>query len=359
MKLFGRLVFQTIAILLITALITEVALRVLHTFHPIPIFESISYEQFRVRPGADIYGFPANSAGFHDLETSFKKPENTYRIVAIGDSFAFGVVPYEHNFLTLLEKSLNQDPSIFNHQQANIQQIEVVNMGISRIGVREYETLLATEGLRYQPDLVIVCFFIGNDFSDVTPNEDIAPSSYLATFLRYFIAFSKIEGRSPKRKVYVDDQPSLRADGYQDIVRRKSQIFRRKSPIFVEEMPRIIHHFKKIKELCRTNDVDLIVALLPDEIQVDPRGRNTFISTIPGYRPRSFHYTEPNQALEKELEKIGIVSHDLFSVFWQHGKKESLYKPQDTHWNIRGNKIAAHSLENFLKEKASNLHSTE
>src|SRR5436309_13471021 len=146
---------QTIIIFFITFVLAEITLRVYNHFNPIFIFYDRSYNRFRGKPGAPDYDFYLNSRGFKDVEFKPQKEANTYRILALGDSFAFGVVPYQHNYLTLLKQQLNSSD----------RHIEVLNMGIPGIGPQHYLALFVNEGLQLQPDMVLVSFFIGNDFT--------------------------------------------------------------------------------------------------------------------------------------------------------------------------------------------------
>ena len=83
-----------------------------------------------------------NAQGLRDDETSYEKPEGTYRIVLLGDSRTFGYgVPIEKHFSRLLE--------------GYFRDVEVINMGVSGYGVDQELLYLRSAGLQYAPDLVI------------------------------------------------------------------------------------------------------------------------------------------------------------------------------------------------------------
>src|SRR6185295_1402735 len=146
---------NSLIIIVTTLLLAEVGLRLYHYSHPVFIFASDSYNRFRGKPFAQNYDFKLNSSGYHDVEFRKEKTPGIYRIAAIGDSFAFGVVPYRYNFLTLLEQRLNE--------QQDQQRYEVFNMGISGTNLDHYRSLLVREALDLSPDLVLIFVFIGND----------------------------------------------------------------------------------------------------------------------------------------------------------------------------------------------------
>lgn len=97
-----------------------------------------------------------NSLGLRNEEFSPQKPQNTFRILMLGDSYTFGIgVELEQTFSKQLEKILNE-----GHPK---RKIEVINAGVSSYSpIIEY-LFLVTKGLSYQPDLVILNY----DISDV------------------------------------------------------------------------------------------------------------------------------------------------------------------------------------------------
>ena len=104
----GRRLLQATVIFVITFGLAEIAFRVYHHFQPSFVFYDGSYNRFRGKPFAPNYDFHLNSRGFNDLEFNQTKSVGTFRVLGIGDSIAFGIVPYQHNYLTLLEEKLNQ-----------------------------------------------------------------------------------------------------------------------------------------------------------------------------------------------------------------------------------------------------------
>ena len=167
---------DTAIVLLVTAVLAEVALRVYHAIQPSFMFYDMSYNQYCGQPGGWHRDTRLNSLGFNDTEFATEKAPSTFRIVALGDSFAFGVVPYRYNYLTLLEDMLKvRNPGV-----------DVFNMGIPATSPYHYVDLLFKEGLAFQPDGVIVSLFVGNDLS----RHDARPKytySYLITFGRVIL----------------------------------------------------------------------------------------------------------------------------------------------------------------------------
>ena len=100
-----------------------------------------------------------NSHGFRDKERRYEKKEDTFRILVLGDSFTEALqVPLERTFPYILEEKLNSE--------GGGKRFEVINLGVSGFGTAQEYLALKYYGLKYNPDLVILAFFIGNDVSD-------------------------------------------------------------------------------------------------------------------------------------------------------------------------------------------------
>ena len=147
-------VLRAAAVALVTLVSLEVALRVFNDVRPSFVFYADGYNRYRGRPDAPFFDAQLNSRGFNDIDHPLQKPTGVRsRIVAIGDSATMGVVPYRHNYLTLLESDLG-----------GAGPVEIVNMGVSATTPNDYVDMLVNEGLAFNPDLVLANIFIGNDF---------------------------------------------------------------------------------------------------------------------------------------------------------------------------------------------------
>lgn len=95
-----------------------------------------------------------NALGWRDAEFTLERRPGLRRVVALGDSFTFGVaVDYGERFTELLEE-LAPD-------------LEVLNLGVNAYGTDQELLLLENEGLRYRPDVVLLTVFLGNDLEDI------------------------------------------------------------------------------------------------------------------------------------------------------------------------------------------------
>jgi lysophospholipase L1-like esterase len=104
-----------------------------------------------------------NSDGLNSNSNySVEKPENTLRIVAMGDSHTYGdFVNTYYNYPSQLERLLN---SKYKHC---IDNFEVLNLGISTFDIAYSTHLYKLKGGKYSPDLIL-WYVIYNDFYELS-----------------------------------------------------------------------------------------------------------------------------------------------------------------------------------------------
>jgi lysophospholipase L1-like esterase len=110
-----------------------------------------------------------NRDGMRDRDHSVAKPEGTFRIAVLGDSMAEALqVPMDRNFPSVLERRLKGCPALAGKQP------EVLNFGVSGYGTAQELIMLRERVWKYQPDLVLLAMFPGNDIrnNDAALNHD-------------------------------------------------------------------------------------------------------------------------------------------------------------------------------------------
>ena len=328
--------------MLITLAMGELALRIYNFIHPLPIFYSNSYNRFRGKPFAPDWNSHLNSKGFKDVEFNTRKAAGTTRILGIGDSFAFGVVPYEYNYLTLVEQYLKQS----GHN------VELINMGIPSLGPFQYLSLLADEGLSLEPDSVLLSFFIGNDFWDERRSR--ISYSYVASLIKYVLdRWTKFEGQIIHPVgAYDDNRPSFTEDAYFEMELQHSGIYLRRNPAFEGIFNATLSYIREIKVLCDSRNIGLTIVLIPDESQVSQPLQAEIIEAS-GLGPESFDFALPNKLLHERFEELKIDYIDLTPEFSSRSLDGRLYRPNDSHWNIAGNELAARLI---LQHVSAQLH---
>ena len=148
----AAIVAQSVAVLLAL----EVAMIVLepHVFGGIYLYDPDT--GFRVRPGER----QSNSLGFFDADYVTPAPADVVRVVVVGDSFSWNG-GLEGNYTSILERRFEE--------RYGWHRVDVVNTGYPGTNTREQLAMLEKFAMRYEPDIVLLGFFLGNDFLDAQP----------------------------------------------------------------------------------------------------------------------------------------------------------------------------------------------
>ncbi|HLK85602.1 MAG TPA: SGNH/GDSL hydrolase family protein [Candidatus Binataceae bacterium] len=99
-----------------------------------------------------------NSAGFRGPEVPMRKPPGTIRIAVIGDSYTEAIqVPNEDTFASVAARVLVQCPLLKGRR------VEALNFGVDGYGTTQELVTLREKVWAYQPDIVVLAIFLGND----------------------------------------------------------------------------------------------------------------------------------------------------------------------------------------------------
>ena len=102
-----------------------------------------------------------NRDGYRDIDHPPAKVPGTYRIVLLGDSMSEGVeVAFADLYWKRLEAILTRCPAFSGRR------IEVVSFAVNGYGTAQEFLTFEERGVKYRPDLVLLSFFTGNDFTD-------------------------------------------------------------------------------------------------------------------------------------------------------------------------------------------------
>lgn len=334
------------------------------------------------------YEFRTNALGFRGPDVPFDKPEGTFRIVVLGDSFVAGYgVADEHVLTVELQERLKS---------------EVVNVG--RVGtstIRELD-LYETFGRRFHPDVVILAYFLGNDLAEVVQEQTRAevarwrpagtirrtgylfcPNLYLE-LARYKQSQRQLRDFTPRSDAEVADDiraeaiargrdPGAAAELYQslsDTIRGEvaagllseqrvidscvepDRLVRSLDPddvTFDHAWQRTRSHLDLLEQAVRQDGATLVLVAIPAPVQVDRRSLE-FHREL-GYVVREDWLGERQPRAAKALEdwanSAGVAYLDLTDVLRE--SDEPLYFIEDVHFNPAGNARAAEEIAAFLR----------
>jgi hypothetical protein len=165
-KFFAKLLLILIGFT-IGGVIAEIALRVAGYSYP-QFYRPDEVRGVSLLPGAEGWYrregeayVRINSDGLRDQEHAFTKPEGTFRIAVVGDSYCEALsVSLEESFWRVMEKKL-EECGAFQGKK-----IEVINFGVSGYGTAQEILTLREKVWKYSPDLVLLAVTTNNDITD-------------------------------------------------------------------------------------------------------------------------------------------------------------------------------------------------
>jgi|GEM_PF-4847788 len=262
-----------------------------------------------------------NSDGLRDVEHDFS--EKKFKILALGDSFSFGVgVELKDTYLSRLEQALNQGSAS--------KTFSVIKAGVVGYSTFNEKIYLARRGLEYQPDLVLVQFWwddLGVDritylsqMGFLTQGAIKNPQAwrlFLNRHVRSYALLRRIFSAICQKSLF---PLKLANDGDRAALEAKVAV--------------TVNEFKEIQALCARNHAACLFILMP---------------------PREFVYKEHSSwdyfcAVLKDNQ---IFAFDLLPVLKNAPEGERpVFFNVDLHLNQNGHKVAADALGRFLIQRA-------
>jgi hypothetical protein len=320
----------------VTLLVAEAAVRLLYGAPPHWRTPQVRHELtgygYKPAPGQDAWsgGAPVhtNAHGFRGPEWVVPKPPGTFRVMVLGDSLSFGnLVAYEDTYAARLQQALG-DPG---------GPVEVLLAASGGWDTAQELAFLEQEGLRYEPDAVVLGFFY-NDYrlpADSARPATLMPEgrvderprwlrwvpyrfvyavkrSALVTFLRNRLA-NLLSGGAGRRG----------PDFYNALIANQVPLEREERVLAVHAM------LVRMKALCAARGIRLLVAHVPPiNLFWHPRGSRAYVAQLARFC--------------REHE-VGFL--DLSDRFWREKDTDALYLyPWDNHMSPRGHAAVAEAL---------------
>jgi lysophospholipase L1-like esterase len=350
-----------VAVPLATTVLVLLAVELgLRLFHPAPyapehnmVFDADPDTGYRLRPGGSAtfgngaHGV-ANNEGLRNREVG-PKPPGAFRILVLGDSFTEGAgVEKEEAYPQVLEKILRRRIA---------RAVEVVNTGVGGWDPFQYAQYFERHGLAFEPDLVLVGFFVGND----TYSEYLTVETLPTAIGGRRVSRTAARRRSIRLAVFLQEHFHLaralrgRASGFE--TRRSCEDF---SPWSLEaQAGRLGNHrvrteardaraqpnvdqILRIQRLAGARGVPVVVALLPDENQINAALQARLLA---GKDPAAYDFEMPQSMLAALFAGRDVCLVDLLPDFRRDPR--CLYM-NDTHWNPDGQALAADALARVI-----------
>lgn len=275
-----------------------------------------------------------NSKGLRESEIDYQSSKSRYRILALGDSFLFGTgVTEEHVYVNLLERQLQQSYDV-----------DVINAGVGGYGPwREYAYLMS-EGYKWEPDMILVSYFIGNDLQDdwSYPGDYYIVGGYLVetvptikTKTRWFIynhckacLFTARAVTNIKLKIQAASPNKYPSTGL-----RLKQFLDTPDNLTLDAYNRTAQALVSIESFAAQHNITLVIMLVPTKLQTREL-QQRYLRSEDGY-----NYQKPNEMIRSFMDDHTVVD------FLEEGINSSdYYYATDIHWNLQGHVLAAEVL---------------
>jgi hypothetical protein len=319
-----------------------------------------------------------NSRGFRDSMRIPEKPAEVFRIAVLGDSYVEAShVDLADRVTERLERELNER-SVFGTRR-----VEVLNFGVAGYGTFNELQTLRHEVWAFAPDLVLVCFFSGNDlanncrelsqdwgrpylverhghFEELFPTatrfsqwETMLQSSHL---FRLWTTVREQQRESLRMRLQVQRQQAARGtstEGFE--VGLDAQVYAPpKEAAWLSAWQVTEELLRRIDQECRSRETPWLLVVLSNGIQVHPDRdlRESFRQTI-GHPTLFYPEDRLRQAAERDGYPILCLAPELLTE--AERDQEPLHGFPNLprgfgHWNERGHHAAARLITRFLQQ---------
>lgn len=371
--------------LVLSAVLLELTLRVLAPFSrsvrlatwspkDMDTFVSIDAAEDIVRavptmfPGGSWFmGMRLTPKGFWTPPYTTEKRPGTFRMLILGDSFAYssGGVPFERMWLTLVAAHL---------QRAWGKTVEPVNLGVPSAGPRLEERIYDVEGAALKPDLVILALFLGNDLTDEShPRTLLERSSLLVRLVENLGKFPDVlrvtfeGGRLPayglnpdwavERYVYDPTVPTFPEEVFLDIEEERAEVFTTQQADWAHERIRgVADVMAELQTRVSAAGGAFAVVVIPDELEVNAALRATVVRHLDALGVGAdLDIDGIHRFLASELSSRRVAFLDLLPTLRDAARERSPYRLHDTHWDDRGNRIAADAIVRWILQDNGKL----
>lgn len=233
-----------------------------------------------------------NRQGWRDRDHEFTAPAGRRRIVVLGDSFAFGwgVEDREH-FPARLE--------------AHAPALDVVNLSAAGWHPEHYRRVLERDGLRYQPEIVIVALVQ----NDITAEGVPSPGSAAANIplnktgasessALYLLDLWRRVKRSPAANRLRITLGWWQPDGYGQLDDHLRPALTQGPPAQAEAWRVTLERLDAIRTVVESHGARLVIATIPSKQAMEPHALTASLATS-RYQPSDFEFARPYQRIDE------------------------------------------------------------
>ncbi len=335
-----------------------------------------------VATGNYIHNLVLNDVGMHDTDHALNKPANTWRILILGDSFMRAHQVKESETSHQLLEDLFNNSAESGDKTTGTQRIEVINSGVDGWGTGQELLYYRSEGRLYQPDVVVLMFFLGNDVKDNLPGRGVTVEGrncYTPYFVLHGsqldpVPWQVAPGLSPSLGQVVWGQKTL--NNLLGNLHHHSYLYAQLEPLFatrpveasmldfyIGNNQTFDYALRLTTALVKQLHAEVaqdgaqfrVVLISPVDLvefsRMNDSQRQALYQRLPAMK-RAEQIEPPNQVLAKTFSSDAMPVLDLLPIFVQYINEtdQTLYLAGDKHWNVAGHRLAAEAMYRWLQE---------
>lgn len=367
------LVACTIALLGAEVLVRIVAPQRLESYRP--IYESDSLLVYRLKRNYDArYQQPefeiretTNEIGLRDRSIPPKDPA-VIRILGLGDSFSYSnSVNLEETYFKQLEKDLNA---------AGRTRVEVINGAVPAYSTIQEWRYLERDGIALSPDMVLLGFYVGNDFQDShelfdslqRPTVDVVDGQLRANENFPSARYDRQERPLRTATLHVRAFFASNSALYVFLRERFSETLWRLGlrnnpppPDFCAKEPsaslkagwaetrRVL---RAMQAFCDARNIRLLIVTLPTQYQVHEDLWTHHVNTFK-LNPEEYDLTKPQALLKEFCAENGIEQVDVLPAMRAASQTERLFYPIASYMTPAGHALVARVVREYLTGNTS------
>ncbi len=292
-----------------------------------------------------------NSRGLRGPEIEYAKPPGEKRVLVLGDSFTFAEQVSQHEtFVQLVEDRLNAGGGPPRYR--------TLNAGSNGWATANQLAFLAKEGVRYEPDVVVLAFYVGNDVSDNYRRVAGAREAERADLaLRGADAFEGPRRILRRSQLYTVVETGVLAKLPWFAPEGASDASARRAPRTLDEAreawaitERLLD---RMRDLAESRGARFLLVAVPaaDRVAAGPRAKEPDSeheededdAPVPGFE-------DPHGSLAMLADRLHLPMLDLLPPFRREAarSRQRLYYRVNAHWTPAGHALAARELAEHL-----------
>lgn len=364
-----------IATLSVTFLLLEIGIRVWDPNGSIRLYQDDSYvgriykaniDTMVVADDGSRAHLITNSHGFIGEEVSKEKPKNVIRIANLGDSFTSGHdVDYDKKYVALLGSKLS---NVLGRD------VESLNFGIPSQGTNESYLHYEHRVRAFDPDVVVLYFFLGNDFDENIEDIEVIKKKFSVreegSSLRRLVRKSELVLYVLNRFVKIPITNNLmytlgiirekgvftstdenELDSIKSLPRRLRLITVPSEELNEKALTATTRYLRMFKEGVLDDGKEFVVVILPRNPQVEERLKEKELAKYPQLQDLGYDSTRTNTELAKILDGLNINYVDVTPRFkTECATSCTLYICDDCHLGYDGHLLVSEIVTDYLME---------